>query len=268
MDGLDRIARLRGGFDGMRDDIPLLASWIDLAGAVVYDIKPRLPLPLDIAISVAHELPRIPPCVYLDGAGPRLAPVAQALRLMSSVAVTVNANADDPLFWKGDMNAARMIGPVTHSLLSMPRLSEAIPGEAQPEDHEAGLPVLAEMLRLACLVLLAALKMRLSLPTWEMVALQSKFQQLLDRKHDTYGLSEPLRSCQLMALVTTALFANGDDRANLVAEIRRVMAMSGLETGHEAIESVRWMLWIDSIESQSAEKLSQEIDRHAAQSPR
>ncbi|KAJ5414793.1 hypothetical protein N7509_001420 [Penicillium cosmopolitanum] len=102
MDGLGLIAKARGGFADLGDQMTLL---ILLLQALL--IQPMSP-------------------VFL--------PAGQALIMVSSIADVINMNSRSASFWKKDVDAIRLIGPCIHFLLSMPRLPSDFMNMSDSED--------------------------------------------------------------------------------------------------------------------------------------
>ncbi|KAJ9144729.1 hypothetical protein NKR23_g5858 [Pleurostoma richardsiae] len=261
MNGLEHMWRLRGGFEGLGNNIPLITVWLDLVGAVVFDLRPRFPLPqeMDGAATLPHEVKEISPalrllCVRLLELSPQLGPAVRALHLTSSVAAVANLNSQAPLFWKGDVGLVKMTGPAFHHLLFMPKFDVA----ARRGAHDVPVAVLVvEMARLACLLLLVGLKARFSMPVPEMRPLRERFDNLL--AIEPAGWTWEFRGLQLWSLVTAALLRPSQERRHLVGEIRRLTRAQGLAQHHDAIQMAREILWIDDLESCETESLSQEL---------
>ncbi|PYH49691.1 uncharacterized protein BP01DRAFT_419836 [Aspergillus saccharolyticus JOP 1030-1] len=55
--GLERIIRLRGGYDGLGVNVALFAFWLDIVGSVAVDTPPRMPKPPGLAGYLGTEPP-------------------------------------------------------------------------------------------------------------------------------------------------------------------------------------------------------------------
>jgi len=195
----------------------------------------------------------------LEQASPRLVMVAGAMRMMYNVTSTLNLNQQHLEFWKGDMSAIRTIIPVTHRLLSLPRLLENVVCEI-----EAGLLVLGEMLRLSCLLILAAVKKRCSMCVGDLEPLQESFRPLLC--WDLSRLSPQVRGLELWALTTFALLRGNCDRSPLLDNIRKAMGATGVESSARVIQTAREFIWVNAVEEEQVEDLELEIDAMVNQS--
>ncbi len=181
------------------------------------------------------------------------------LQMMSSVANTVNRHDSDALFRGVDVEAVNILTPLTHYLLSMPR----IPG-IHPPEFESDLLVLRELVQLACLMLLSGLKKRFSLNASDMTRLRERLLSLLAAEtEETTGMFNELR---LWALVTSALLQSSQDRAAFVHDIRRLMIELGLRRAYEAINITKVVIWIENLEAQEEAQLVQEVDSQGTSS--
>jgi len=275
MAGIMRMYNLRGGFDGMENEIPLMAFWytlgyttrtdlallinlrlrLDLVGAAVLDWTPRLPIPIH---QRAEEIESLQLAVRdvvsdLEHEYPVLYPTVQAFKMMSSVAEVVNKNGNSEDFWRREVEAIRLIGPVTHHLLSIPRLSAT--AKFDPYASFVG-----ELARLACLMLLSRLKTRFSLNALDMQPLQTK---LVNTVAQNSGKLDPkLGGLALWALMTAALVQPVVAREYLLPHILISCSSKGFCT-EAAMGFTRSTLWMNELEDNEEWKLAGEIENYS-----
>ncbi|EXJ76030.1 uncharacterized protein A1O5_00538 [Cladophialophora psammophila CBS 110553] len=242
LNGLHRISKLRGGFEGLENNIALIAFWLDIAGRTVLDSPPWFPIPREIC---TPEVEEVPPAmdrllVGLDSVYPQLSPVLCALRMMSSVAQMVNRDSDSMPFWKNEVLGIHLIGPVTHRLLSIPRLSDDPTKESDPS-------VVGEMVRLSCLIVLSGVKKGFCLNSSDMVPLQAKFAEMAARSLGE--IDSRLQDLRLWALVTSALLRPSDARLSLISHIQVHIVSQGLVDARAAVDIARALVWIEALEA-------------------
>ncbi|KAF4468831.1 hypothetical protein FALBO_4279 [Fusarium albosuccineum] len=256
IDGLYQVSKLRGGIDGMDNHIPTIASWLDLVGSAALDTTPRFPAPIVFPTankSAKETLPALRFLVsYMKLASPQLAPISEALCMMSSVAQKVNSNSHNPDFWKDGVGAINLLGPVTHHLLSVCRVYQV--------DIEASeVLILGEMIRLTCLMLLSRLKGMFSLNALDMAPLWANFMTKLPLPV-TDKVTTHLNDLELWALVTCALVQPGDGMEELLSHIEAAMRTRGITDMHGAIDLAKALIWIDAIEGQGEVLLAGKMD--------
>jgi hypothetical protein len=172
---------------------------------------------------------------------------------MSSVAKTVNSEAHFPTFWKDEVGAIRLIGPVTHHLLSVARPSLVV-------NSDANVDLVRELVRLTCLMLLSRLKSRFSLNFLDMPPLQAKFRCAVAQisgnpDHELEGLI-------LWALLTAALLQTKESRKYLLSHILISSLNKGFSSTLVTLEFVKELLWIDSIENEEKATLVEELEQY------
>jgi hypothetical protein len=174
-------------------------------------------------------------------------PILNSLDRIRVLADTVNTHYQEPEFWRqeDDLSPLHMIGPVTHTLLSVPRVNP----EADDVDPTE---LFREMARLAMLFLLAALKRMYSffLDEIEFTTLTAKFGSVLlicQQDHSIYQHDGSFYRLKLWALLTVAALQQFADRALYVTEIRRCMSYLDIESATDAFQLSREIAWIDVI---------------------
>lgn len=170
---------------------------------------------------------------------------------MCSIAENVNRNSDSARFWEDDVGSIQMLGPVTHHLLSAPRLEDTA-------TDDADILVVGELVRLACLMLLSGLKMRFSLNASDIVPLRVKFENVAARI--VRDLDRPLQDLKLWALVTVGILHSSDQRLGLIPHISSAMRSMGISDGQAVIDFSKSLIWIDSLEAHGEVQLAQEVD--------
>lgn len=152
-----------------------------------------------------------------------------------------------------DIEAAKLLVPVLHHLLSMPKLSEI-----SCSDGDLDLLTLSEMVRLASLILIAHLKKLLSFKADEIGPLLERFYALITQP--VADQTQDAADVKLWALITAASLQVDGERELLVQAIRRQMSASGLASARDAIAVAREIVWIEALQSETADGLSQAIE--------
>lgn len=233
---------------------------LDLLGAAFHDIQPRFALPPELdqeALIVDDHSPSQLSTLMerLEEISVEFVPITEAIALMSMVAATVNSNSNQSGFWESDVNAVRIIGPASHHSLSISRLPNG-----SNLQYESPVAIIVELTRLACLALLAALKLRFSLPATEVAQLCERFCKLL--QHDISRYSEDTLELVLWATVTVALVGSDEQRQSTMHSTGALMSQMGLLSGVETISRAKQIIWIDHLHSEGATNLAQEIDNY------
>lgn len=228
----------------------------DVVGSAIHDSSPRFSIPAHLVDGPAQRGELSPSMqaliLRLNETSVELGKVGQALERAAYVASFVNKNAHQPQFWKDGANATKLIGPVTHFLLSMPRL----PDFTQDSNTYSEL-LLREMVRLALLILLAGLKKAFSLISDELGPLQERFSIVLLLAPSTYSLFPEL---SLWAIIVAASLHEGPSRELQIAEIRRAMRDMNIPTGEAAIKVAKNIIWIEATTVSEIGRLPSEID--------
>jgi hypothetical protein len=175
-------------------------------------------------------------------------PIIDALDRIRYIADTVNTHHQDPEFWRreDDLSPLQMIGPVTHTLLYMPRLDPKVDGI-----HST--VIFCEVARLSMLILLAALKRIYSffLDDIELTTLTAKFSSFLSIYRRNLSLYQhddnALHRLQLWAILTVAALQPFASRWLYVTEIRRCMSYLDIKSATNAFQLSRDIAWIDVI---------------------
>lgn len=103
-------------------------------GRAYFDAHPQFSLPDQPSdLLMRSHIYTIPEISDLPQEYPLLSPVNHALQMLSSLAENVNSNSHDPAFWEQDVTAIKLIVPVTHHLLSLPRLPQELEFKENPE---------------------------------------------------------------------------------------------------------------------------------------
>ena len=176
-----------------------------------------------------------------------------AVQSISSLACWVNACSDDPLFWTRDMDAIRALTPPTHRLLSLPRLDVL-----ELSEIGRGKKIVTEMVRLACLALLASVKERFGVGDPEAAPLQARLRAIIHEP--IVGLSRSLREWKLWSLMMAAALSKASHAGTIISEAKRTMADLGIVRGEEAIAVVRQMIWISAVCDRDIAALEHELN--------
>jgi hypothetical protein len=177
----------------------------DVVGSAIHDSSPRFSIPAHLVDGLAQRGEPSPSVrsliLRLSEASVELEEVGQALGRAAYVASFVNKNAHQPQFWKDGANATKLIGPLAHSLLSMP----GVPDFTQYSNRYSEL-LLRGVIPLALIILLAGLKKAFSLISDELGQLQERFSILLLLATNTYPLFLEL---SLWAIIVVASLNQG-----------------------------------------------------------
>lgn len=181
--------------------------------------------------------------------------IVHALGKVQDIANIVNIYYRTPDFWRreDDLNPIYMIGPITHELLSIPRLD--VEGDYDYQFSFDSPEVSREMLRLSMLILLAALKRMYSFITdesGELNILSTKFSEILilNRSNFSSNQDEILHTLQLQlwAILTVAVLQPfSGSRMLYVTEIRRCMSLLGMVSATDSFKLARDIAWIDVV---------------------
>lgn len=226
---------------------------MEIVGRTVFDTPPRFPIPRELRGPVfqGDSVAPQPSLRDLQDGFPHLLPLVQALTKLTSIAEIANNNTTSKPFWQDEIAAIRMIGPITHDLLTTARLSAKVTGTPS-------VFLVAESARLACLILLSGLKKRFSLASSDMIPLQAKLAAVLDQKVGVLDAS--LARLRLWAVITSALVLSNDMRMHLVPHIRASIRDQGLANCRDALGSAKNYIWMDAIEANEISQLVEEVD--------
>ncbi|KIV90794.1 hypothetical protein PV10_05402 [Exophiala mesophila] len=255
MDALERIMQLRGGFHGLESNVLFFTAWFDVLVSSFYDTLPRFAVSSqisDIALSRGTLAPDLQAILHSLQEFEQLQGIAKCLERVACLASYVNSNSERPRFWRNSVEAGKLIIPISHSLLSLPKCSDV---SESPEKNPVEL--IEDMVRIALLAQLAALKRYCSLIADELPALQTRFTALLDMGRTQFPKLE------LWAVVSMALMMNGQ-RKLYVKTICQLMKRMSLRDAEEAVKDVKRVIWIERISSQNSQALEAEIDEEYA----
>ena len=216
------------------------------------DTPPRLPRPPGFAALPPHvmspDLSRLltdlgPGC---DSSGE----IATAFNHVSSIVQAVEETLRrSKTFWRHENNLALIewLGPATHFLLSMSRPIEV-------DDEARGIQLLPEAIRLALLLLLAALKQEVFLFTaHEADYLRCKFSTRVAHLREA-DYDHPCGTLYLWALVTVSLLSHSTQPGLYVNDIRSVLGRLGI-TSVEGMDMVNSLLSINILGVQATDLL-------------
>lgn len=219
-------------------------------GSAIHDTRPQFP-----DYICRHSPPALPVrtplleqiiCKLMEHDYAPINRIADALNRIRLIADTVNAHYQEPEFWRreDDLSPLYMIGPVTHTLLCVPRVDPKA-------DDINSTELLCEMVRLAMLILLAALKRMysFSLDEIELTTLTAKFSSVLWTycQNSSLQRNDSLHRLQLWALLTVATLQPFMHRVLFVSEIRRCMSYLDIKHASDAFQLSRDIAWLEII---------------------
>ena len=176
----------------------------------------------------------------------------ECLERVACLASYVNSNSESLQFWRNSVEAGKLIIPISHSLLSLPKRSNVLESlDKNPTE------LIEDILRIALLAQLAALKRYFSLIADELPALQTRYTALLDMGRTQFPKLE------LWAVVSMALMMNGQ-RKLYVKTICQLMKRMSLRDAEDAVKDAKSVIWIERISSQNSQALEAEIDEEYA----
>ncbi|KAJ5975543.1 hypothetical protein N7481_009250 [Penicillium waksmanii] len=239
MDGLGLIAKARGGFADLGDQMILLILLYDLAGSMFFDSNPRFDLPPQL-VGISHRSARQPAprleALLVQPMSAAFLPAGQVLIMVSSIADVINMNSRCASFWKKDVDAIRDFMTMSDS-----------------EDLVA-----REVVRLTCLLLMSKLKESFAFPPSEQESLHARLAELFTQHVEILG--KKYIELKVWALVTLALLRYHDGKDVYVQEMKReILAMNKL-TPPEFIEIAREIIWIDVLMSPFSEDLAADMN--------
>ncbi|KAK5048052.1 hypothetical protein LTR84_006242 [Exophiala bonariae] len=245
MNGLQQVLQLRDNSQTLSGQIAIFLSWMDIIGSAVSDTMPRFNLPVELKPVESQP----------HAASPYLQSVLSNLRSLNSVALNdvalcledasyvadiANSHAEEPLFWNNGINGTRLIGPLSHQLLSLPRVSETIPTFSNYRDE-----ALREMTRLALLVVLARLKLAFIRIADELVPLQERFARMFLHTCSPY---DEFSDLQLWALgIVGSMASQGPTRNLYLSQVHKWAALMQIKCGAKAFHLIRQINLIDDM---------------------
>jgi len=218
---------------------------MDIIGSAVSDTVPRFKAPAELIPASNRPSVASP---YLQSLLSKLRSpnstalndIAFALEEASHVAEVVNHQIKTSEFWNSGMNGAKLIGPLSHQLLSLPRVSESILYLATCR-HEA----LREMVRLTLLIVLARLKLVFTQIAFELRPLENRFTRTF-----AYGTSrhDGFPELQLWALaIVGSSAAQGPSRDLYKSRICGIAGSMGIKGGATAFLLVKDIFLLDDM---------------------
>ena len=222
-------------------------------GRCVFDTAPCMPTPLDLPpLQFSRATAPAPLQMVLrqvELVHPGLRPFTDAVGALSSVAATVNRRHRDVSFWKDEVGAICLLGPLTHYLLSLPRPS----GDVEDQTDDAQLA--GEILRLTSLLVLSDLKRRSSLSCADMEPLSRKLIPLAMRPlTDAMG---GIVDLHLWSLITCSLLLPSATRIPILPVIWALASARGISTTTAILELAESLLWFETVVE--AEKIKLEM---------
>ncbi|KAF5860959.1 hypothetical protein ETB97_000869 [Aspergillus alliaceus] len=256
--GLKQVLLLRGGLNGLSDNLRLFALWFDVLGSAIHDMRPQLSeYPTDENTQPPQTGPGCAALRILRRLTRSQYPsemLVMALNRVLTVSDFVNARYTQTGFWKeeNDLSPLEMLAPAIHILLSMPRPQNP---NLSPFEN------VHEMTRLALLILIAELKRAYGLPANEIQLLRTKCADLLRNTNIDDGLSL-FPSLWLWILVTIALHQPlGPERGLCLTYIAQQMPTLNIPDGQSAIKMARDIVWIEVLaRPDTVQSLISEID--------
>ncbi|OTB06275.1 hypothetical protein M426DRAFT_21071 [Hypoxylon sp. CI-4A] len=257
MEGLQRILDQKGGLDNLTNPfLRLMISWLDLAGATFHNAKPRFrPLKDSIRqIETSNDSQYLEQLLETwDTHCPALGDIVEAMKATAAVASYINRRCDAPNFWTDDVTIARLLSPAYHEILAL----EGRPLPDDPSDVFYSSTASREAFRRAALVFLGAVKIRMGAGAYEIDMHLDAFRAISQLPYVDWNLIPELN---LWAHIISAMQEESPNRAWHVLTIVGIMEMMGLETGNQAIDIARGVIWVDAIDEGKSSVLCREID--------
>jgi hypothetical protein len=278
MQGLERIIRLRGGFQGLSDFSPLFASWyvrfpilgfgpldsnllrFDITNSAVQDKPPRFSYPVKFENGPAtlEELSSslITLLAKLDGTDGNLSSLGAGLGKMAQLTSYINRHGQQPQFWKADVETALLVvGPAAHCILSIPR---EFPMHI--DDDASFLPfLLQETVRLALLILLATLKKAFSFVADELGLFLERFSTLTPLMSGLCFYPE----LRLWAHLVVACVREDPIPQLQTSEIRRAMRELQFPKIEDAVIAAKSLIWINNLLDREIESFKRQMDQYS-----
>ncbi|KAI1381848.1 hypothetical protein F4677DRAFT_5975 [Hypoxylon crocopeplum] len=259
MEGLQRIIEKRGGLNTLSSPfLRMMISWYDMAGATYFNTKPRF----DVLDGSIQEIDTGSDSQYLehllrswDEDCPSLGDVMDALKATAAVASYINRRPEDSDFWTDDVTAARLLSPAFHEILSL----EGRPLPEDPSDPQYSGTAAREAFRRAALVFLASIKVRMGAGAYEMERHLDAFRQISQLPLVNWGVVPELN---LWAHIISAMQEEIPNRAWHVLTIVGIMETMGLQTGTQALDIARGIIWVNDIDDGKSGLLCREIDSY------
>jgi hypothetical protein len=216
------------------------------------DLKPTLPLPLEM-IEESPAIHREPSPILdkiltqLQLLSPLFDPLPDILRDISSITELVKRHEEDEGFWKDGIAATKLLGPVNYQLLSMPKLPDLLEGV---QLHRYSL--LAELIRLTCILILASLKHRFLLNPCESRPTLIRVKRLLDTNLVVPPNQPDLLDLHLWALLSIYSLQDKNETSYLLNHIHSSMKAKGISAMHAAIDVAKTIIWMGDVSETEA----------------
>ncbi|KAI1394012.1 uncharacterized protein F4822DRAFT_33595 [Hypoxylon trugodes] len=262
MEGLQRLIDKKGGIENLSSPfLRMMVSWLDLAGATYFNVKPRFDVPRGFIreVNTGNDAQYLEQLLRSwDGNCPALGDIQNAMKATASVANYINRRSEDPKFWQDDVTLARLLGPAFHEIL-------CLEGRPLPEDTSSidycGTAA-REAFRRAALVFLAAIKIRMGAGAYEMERHLDAFRQISQLPLVNWSVVPELN---LWAHIISAMQEESPNRAWHVITILEIMGSMGLQSGNQAIDIARGIIWIDAIDQGKSDSLCRELNCYLMQ---
>ncbi|XDG07246.1 hypothetical protein ABKA04_006861 [Annulohypoxylon sp. FPYF3050] len=259
MGGLERLISKKGGLQELSSPfLRLMISWLDLAGATYFNSKPRFHIPKDSITQVytgndSQYLQQL--LETWDADCPTLGDIISAMKATAAAASYINQHQDVDGFWVDDVRIARVLSPAYHQILTL----EGIPLPDDPSNPEYSGIAAREAFRRAALIFLAAIKLRMGGAAYEMEKHLEAFLQISQLPLVNWGIVAELN---LWAHIISAMQEESANRAWHVLTIVGIMESIGLQTGNQAMDIARGVIWADAIDGGKSDSLCREIDNY------
>ena len=227
------------------DVIPLTIHRMDIIGSAVSDTMPRFKTPAELnPISTPPNVtsPYLQSLIFRLRSlnSTTLDDVALCLQNARYVADVANHHGKSPRFWDDGIKGTRLVGPLSHQLLSFPRVLESTLHCATYRDE-----ALREMTRLTLLVVLARLKIVFTLVADELVALQERFARIFLLDFSQHPEFPDLQLWALSIVGSTA--SQGPTRNLYLRQIHKWAGFMQIGCGATAFHLIRQIFLIDGM---------------------
>ncbi|KAI8632469.1 hypothetical protein F5Y19DRAFT_492294 [Xylariaceae sp. FL1651] len=259
--GLKQLVDDRGGIDEITNPLlRLMISWHDLSGASYRNSAPYF----DVPKGAITEIDTRNDTEYFqrllnswNEQCPYLGDILGALRATAAVASYINRHCHAPKFWTDDVLAARLLAPALHEILSLE--GRALPSDPSVPNY-SGIAA-REAFRRSSLIFLVSVKVKFGAVSFELARHLNDFRQISQIPHVKWALVPELN---LWAHTIAALQDKSSLRVGHVSAISSIMKTMGLTSGHQALEIVRSIIWVEALFADQVESLCQDIDSFMA----